>query len=71
MTATERQTKSVGIAIAATVLALSASVPAHADGSDQRVFQACLAAAENQSDSTAARNHCRWKHFERMASWGK
>jgi hypothetical protein len=60
-------TKIAGVALTAAMLVTA--VPAQASVSVD-ILNACLAQAEKASDPKAARNHCIWRHWEYMASYG-
>ena len=56
-----------GAALTAAMLAVA--VPAQAGGSGALPkLKECLAKAAQASDPVAARNHCIWRHWERLAS---
>ncbi len=55
--------------VALTVAMLATAVPAQATASSE-ILNACLAEAEKASDPKAARNHCIWRLWEYMASYG-
>ena len=61
-------TKIAGVALTAAMLAVA--VPAQAGGAGALPkLKECLAKAAQASDPQAAKNHCPWDHWQKMASY--